>query len=198
MRIMVRVLIVGTVMVSALGLGGCTVTVGGGTPTTVGAAKVADTVEGILEEQAGRRPDVDCGTDDFALEEGASRTCTLTDPQSGLQYDAAVKLSEVKGTDFRVDVSVADQPNNASAAPTESAGTDTLVLGADEIARTAESALADQVQGDFQLVCGNGDLQISAGDVIDCIYSDAEGDRDASVTITSVNGTDYELSVSVP
>lgn len=196
MRIMMRALVVGAVTTASLALGGCTVTVSGG-HTTVGSAKVADTVEGILEEQAGRRPDVDCGVDDFALEEGETRTCTLTDPESALEYDAVVTLSDIDGADFRVDVDVADQPRSSPTPEPTDESSGTLIVGSDEIARTAESALAGKVEGDFQLVCGNGDLQIATGTLIDCIYSDAAGDRDATVEITKVDGTTYELSVSV-
>ncbi|MFG6444068.1 DUF4333 domain-containing protein [Microbacterium sp. P07] len=93
-----------------LALGGCSVNIGTAstTPTTVESDQVAELAEDALEEQVGRRPDIDCGPDDFELENGASRTCTLTDPEDGKNYDADVELSDVAGTQFHVDVQVAD------------------------------------------------------------------------------------------
>ena len=95
-----------------LALGGCSVDIGTSntTPTTVGSDKVAEVAEEALEAQVGRRPEIDCGTEEFALEDGASRTCTLTDPDDGTMYDAEVELSDVAGTEFNVQVNVADEP----------------------------------------------------------------------------------------
>ncbi|MFG6504595.1 DUF4333 domain-containing protein [Microbacterium sp. P05] len=95
-------------------LGGCSVEIGTAntTPTTVSSDQVSEVAENALEEQVGRRPEVDCGDDEFELENGASRTCTLTDPETGTEYDADVELSDVAGTEFQVEVNVATEPNN--------------------------------------------------------------------------------------
>jgi hypothetical protein len=95
-----------------LALGGCSIDIGTSntTPTTVSSDEVAEVAEEALEAQVGRRPEIDCGAEEFALEDGASRTCTLTDPDTGTEYDADVELSDVAGTEFHVDVIVADEP----------------------------------------------------------------------------------------
>lgn len=158
MRI-IRVLAGAGALAGTILLGGCSFSVGDAPPTTVGSAKVADTAETILEEQIGRRPEVDCDVEDFALKNGETRTCVLTDPETGLQYSAVVVLNDVKGADFRVDVEVADKPVNADGAPTEEPAVGpaaTLVLTGSEIGATATSALSAQVDGGFEIFCDEG------------------------------------------
>lgn len=95
---------------AAIALGGCSFSIGNAHPTSVGSSQVEGLAEDALEAQVGTRPSIDCGADDFALENGSSRTCVLTDPSSGTQYDADVTLSDVDGTEFHVDVEVATAP----------------------------------------------------------------------------------------
>jgi hypothetical protein len=92
----------------AVGLAGCSFSIGNANPTAVESSRVSELAEDALEQQVGARPDIDCGSDEFALEEGASRTCVLTDPASGTEYDAEVVLSDIDGSKFHVDVEVAD------------------------------------------------------------------------------------------
>jgi hypothetical protein len=194
-----RMLVGSGVLAGAVMLAGCSVSVDDA-PTTVGSAEVAETVETILEEEVGRRPDVDCGAEDFALENGEERTCVLTDPDSGLQYEAAVVLNDVDGTDFRVDVDVADQPVDAQEAPTDDPGEApaALLLTGAEIGATATSALAGQVDGTFEIFCDEGEYEVSVGTQLTCTYADDNGDTPAYIEITAVEGSQYELSVSVP
>jgi hypothetical protein len=207
----IRVTLACALATGALLLGGCAVSLGGtalsdgpsgdAAAPTVTSEKVAETVEGILEEKAGRRPDVDCGADDFALQDGAARTCVLTDPETGLQYDAAVSLDDVKGTDFRVNVDVADQPRTTDepvADPTTASGSDTVTLTGSEIGETATKALEGKVSGGYEVFCDQGEYTVTAGYQLTCTYQDADGDRPAYIEITSVDGSDYRLSVSVP
>lgn len=201
MKRIIRVLVGAGALAGTILLGGCSFTAGDAPPTTVGSAKVADTVETILEEQIGRRPEVDCDVDDFALKNGETRTCILTDPETGLQYAAVVVLNDVNGADFRVDVDVADQPINAEGTPTDEPVDDaatTLLLTGAEIGATATSALAAQVNGTFEIFCDEGDYEVSVGTQLTCTYADDNGDTPAYVEITSIDGSQYELSVSVP
>lgn len=195
----VRALVGTGVLVGTAMLGGCSFSIGDA-PTTVGSAKVADTVETILEEEVGRRPEVDCGVEDFALENGESRTCVLTDPETGLEYEASVVLADVDGTDFRVDVEVADQPIDAMDTPTEDPvdAPATLLLTGAEIGATATSALAGQIDGAFEIFCDEGEYEVTVGTQLTCTYADDAGDTPAYIEITAVDGTQYELSVSVP
>lgn len=197
----IRVLVGAGALVGTIILGGCSFTGGSASPTTVGSAKVADTVETLLEEQTGRRPEVDCDVDDFALKNGETRTCILTDPETGLQYSAVVVLNDVNGADFRVDVEVADKPMNAEGTPPEEPvdeATTTLLLTGAEIGATATSALAAQVEGAFEIFCDQGDYEVTVGTQLTCTYADDNGDTPAYIEITAVDGSQYELSVSVP
>lgn len=80
------------------------------TSFTASADVVATTAEDALEQSVGSRPDIDCGTEDFEVKENESRTCTLTDPANGDQYDAEVTIVDVNGAEFSVNVQVADAP----------------------------------------------------------------------------------------
>ena len=91
-------------------LGACSVTASAN--RTVGAEQIADQAEGALEEQIGQRPEIDCGDDQVDLVDGEVVDCELTDPASGDEYDTTVTLSDVDGTEYHIDVQVADQPND--------------------------------------------------------------------------------------
>jgi len=75
---------------------------------TVPASKIAQDAEGALAEIG--EADVDCGEESVDLVDGEVVECELTDPASGNVYDTTVTLSEVDGTDYHVDVKVAETP----------------------------------------------------------------------------------------
>ncbi len=97
-------------VIGILVLGACSVTASAN--RTVGAEQIADQAEGALEEQIGQRPEIDCGDDQVDLVDGEVVDCELTDPASGDEYDTTVTLSDVDGTEYHIDVQVADQPND--------------------------------------------------------------------------------------
>lgn len=94
--------------VLGLALTGCTASVN----VTVPASSVADQAAKALQKQVGsaEAPGMDCGTDAVPLKEGHVVDCTLTDPVSGSEYDAKVTLSDIKGTNYHIDVQVAAKP----------------------------------------------------------------------------------------
>ena len=75
---------------------------------TVPASKIAQDAETALAEIG--EADVDCGDATVDLVDGEVVECELTDPASGNVYGTTVTLSEVDGTDYHVDVKVADAP----------------------------------------------------------------------------------------
>ena len=91
-------------------LGACSVTASAN--RTVGAEQIAEEAEGALEEQIGQRPDIDCGDDQVDLVDGEVVDCELTDPTTGDEYDTTVTLSDVDGTNFNIDVQVAQEAND--------------------------------------------------------------------------------------
>lgn len=77
---------------------------------TVPASAIAETAEGALEQQVGSRPDVDCGTADIEVRTGAVVDCVLTDPVTGDRFAAPVTIESVDGTEYSIDVQVAEEP----------------------------------------------------------------------------------------
>ncbi len=74
----------------------------------------------------------------------------------------------------------------------------TLVLTGAEIGATAMSALSEQVDDAFEIFCDEGEYEVTVGTQLTCTYADDNGDTPAYIEITSVDGIEYELSVSVP
>lgn len=89
--------------VLALGvLTGCTFT--GSLTYTVPASTIATQAEDVLEDVVGARPVVDCGTEPVELVKDQHLDCVLTDPATGLKYEATVDLTEVEGTEYKISV----------------------------------------------------------------------------------------------
>ena len=75
---------------------------------TVPASTIAADAERALADIG--EADVDCGDESVGLVNGEVVECELTDPATGTLYDLTVTLSEVDGTEYHVDVKVADEP----------------------------------------------------------------------------------------
>ncbi|WP_435738015.1 hypothetical protein V5D56_05330 [Cellulosimicrobium sp. PMB13] len=75
---------------------------------TVPASTIAADAERALADIG--EADVDCGDESVDLVNDEVVECELTDPATGTLYDLTVTLSEVDGTDYHVDVQVADEP----------------------------------------------------------------------------------------
>lgn len=73
--------------------------------------RTAARAKDALEEQVGQRPEIDCGDEDIEVVEGESVTCLLTDTNTGSEMDTTVTFETVDGTDFSLDVQVADTVN---------------------------------------------------------------------------------------
>jgi outer membrane murein-binding lipoprotein Lpp len=87
-------------------------------------------------------------------------------------------------------VAPADQPADDTAAM--------LTLSGAEIGATASSALTPQVDAPFEIFCDEGDYEVAVGTQLTCTFADDNGDTPAYIEITAIDGTQYELSVSVP
>lgn len=73
-----------------------------------------------------------------------------------------------------------------------------LVLTGAEIGATAIAALDDQVDRAFEIFCDEGEYEVTVGTQLTCTYADDNGDTPAYIEVTAVDGSQYELSVSVP
>lgn len=76
---------------------------------TVPASTVAAQAEQALEEQVGGEATVDCGSEDVDLVDGTTVDCVLTDETTGSQFDTVVTITDVDGTDFRIEAEVSEQ-----------------------------------------------------------------------------------------
>lgn len=185
--------------VIATALTGCTFSAS----ATASPDEIASLAEDALEAEVGQRPEIDCGEDSIPLKEGTTVTCLLTDPASDLEADADVTLTKVDGNNVTVSVKVADTPNNAPDEESTEAPSDdtagTLTLTADEIAKTAEKALTDAaVLTNPGVVCPGGTHDVSTGYSLECTVIQGGDQYAATVTVTEVEGTSYEVNVIIP
>lgn len=105
LRLLAVPLVVATALLSA-----CSVSASAN--LTVPASDVADVAASALEEQVGMRPEMDCGSGSVDLVDGTQVDCVLTDPTTGTEFDAPVTISDVDGTDYHVEVEVAETPRS--------------------------------------------------------------------------------------
>ena len=164
---------------------------------TVAADQVAATAAKALEAKIGTKPDIDCGSHDIVVVKGTKITCELTDAD-GLSYDVAVTFASVTGSDYHINVKVADAPKNA---PHPTATADTggapTVAGTD-IAELAASALAGELGFSPQISCADTEVPIVVGGTESCRFSDSEGaDHAVTVTITEFDGSHYAIDAKV-
>ncbi len=77
-----------------------------------------------------------------------------------------------------------------------SSGTPTA--SADDIADLASDALEDEVgQRPDSMDCGSEDVEIVEGNTVDCTLTAGGDELGATVTIDSVDGNDYSITVQV-
>jgi len=95
-------------------------------------------------------------------------------------------------------VDIAPTPTALSSVERAEEISTTLVLTGAAIGATASSALAAQVNGPFEIFCDEGDYEVSVGTQVTCTFADDNGDIPAYIEITAIDGSEYELSVSVP
>ena len=79
---------------------------------TVGANSLAAEVATVLQQQvdADIPPNIDCGTEPINLVVNETVVCELTTDGSDDIYDTTVTITEVDGTEYAFDVSVAAEP----------------------------------------------------------------------------------------
>lgn len=69
-------------------------------------------VVGALADVSDGTPEVDCGADDIAIEDGAEVHCDVHTAGHDVVYDSVSTISTDGGDDYHVDVEVADQPKD--------------------------------------------------------------------------------------
>lgn len=106
-----KIQLAGAVLAGAfvvLGLTGCSVKA----TVTVPASNVAKGAADALEKQIGQRPVIDCGSGRVDLVDGTKLHCDVGAKGDSTKYDSVVTISQVKGTDYHVDIKVDSQPEN--------------------------------------------------------------------------------------
>ena len=167
---------------------------------TASAEQIADTAENGLEETVGTRPDMDCGTGDITLKVGLVVDCTLTDPESGEQFDAPVTIESIEGTTYTVGVKVADAPiDSPEPEPTvePDATTGDPTVPAADIAELAEGALEGVLSARPNLDCGSDDVAISVGNTVACTFDEDGVTHDVVVEITEFDGSSYTINAEI-
>jgi hypothetical protein len=191
----------GVLAASLLLLSGCSFSAN----LTVPADKVAETAEDALEAEIGARPDIDCGTEAIDLVNGTVVDCLLTDPASGAEFDATVTIDDVEGTNYTVNVKVAETPNGdvptePEPDPTIDSTDGELSVWDYELADLAEDALTDVYGARPTVLCDlGGRIPVAEGleYLCDVVVAQSGAKGVATITITSVEGTTYNIDVNV-
>lgn len=190
----------GVAALATMALSACSVEAG----FTVTGDELADNAAGALEEQIGQRPELDCGSEDIILTEGKEVPCTLTDPTTGSEYDTTVTITKVDGTEYEIQVQVADEPKGGDSAaasedPTSSGDEAGLEIAATDLATAAADALEAQVGQRPTIDCGDLDITIYEGRTTYCdLIDDASGEiYEVTLTVTTIEGTNFEFDVAV-
>jgi hypothetical protein len=174
-------------------LAGCTFSVGLNTAPTVSPQKIEDRAAGVLENETGVRPVIDCGEDDIPVEEGRSITCLLVDPVAGLEFDVVMTFIDVDFPDYAFDIQVADVANNAPQ-PTAEPGASVPISDIEALAIQALTKTLDFVP---EVSCEGDQVEIVVGTTVDCTYPSPDGEVDAVVTITEFDATTRKYSIRV-
>lgn len=190
--------------VAAFALSGCSFSAN----LTVSAASVAKAAEDALEAQVGSRPDIVCGDADAKVDlvNGTVVDCVLTDPATTSVFDAQVTIDKVEGTNYRVDVQVANTPRadgkGAETPKNEEPKSETPTGGithqveAEAIEKLAANALFNEAPPYYQVDCGAGELEVSLGAVFNCSATHPDGKvHDATITVTEITETGYNINV---
>jgi len=174
-------------------LAGCTFSVGRDTAPTVPAQEIEDAAAGVLENQTGVRPEIDCGEEDIPVEENRTITCLLVDPVAGLEFDVVMTFVDVDLPHYAFDIQVADVPNNAPE-PTAEPGA-TVPIG--DIEAAAIRALTPTLDFVPEVTCAGDDVPIVVGTTVDCSYPSPDGVVVRYTEITAYDATTRKYTIQV-
>lgn len=173
---------------SVLLLSGCfgplDVSVDDGAPTTVSAAELASTAEDVVLGQ-GFTVEIDCGSDAVPLAVGTSLECSGLDAATGATGTYTLTITSVDGADYVLSVVGSEVP----------AG-DAVFEPATVFAQLTAQAVTDFFGEEPIVDCGTDDIEIFVGQEVRCAYSTSTASGFVISTITSLEGTVYEFSVT--
>ncbi len=154
-----------------------------GTPTTISAAELASTAEGVVLEQ-GFTVEIDCGADEVPLAVGTSLECSGLDPATGATGTYTLTITSVDGADYVLNVS-------GSEAPSADAVFETGPAFAELTAQAITASLGEAPFVD----CGADDIELFVGQEVRCAYETSTASGFVLSTVTSLDGVVYEISV---
>jgi hypothetical protein len=159
-----------------------------GAPTTINAAELAVVAEGIVLEQ-GFSVDIDCGTDDVPFVVGTSLECDAFDEVSEASGAYTLTISSIEGTDYVLDVVGSERTPTAAPEPAPA------LESAEAFAGLTADAIAGSLGETPVVDCGSEDIEIFTGQEVRCSYTTASATGFVISTVTSFDGSFYEISV---
>ena len=191
-----RLVPVGLAAAAVLALAGCA-----GSIDTSGAERVDGTIpaadlalaaEGVVLEQ-GFTVDIDCGTGTVPFEVGAAVECTGVEESSGATGGYTVTITEIEGSDYRIEVVGSEAEPTEPTEPSEP--TESALESASAFADLTAQAITDSL-GEVPLVnCGEEDIEIFVGQEVRCAYETSAGSGFVIATVTEFDGSSYAIEV---
>lgn len=100
-----------TLTLAAIAFGAVALITGCTGPTVTDTQQnIAESAETALENQAGIRPEIDCGTETIELRNGLVVNCVLTDPTTDEDFATSITIIGLDGADYEMGIEVAATP----------------------------------------------------------------------------------------
>lgn len=183
------------VVASVLLLSGCGVAIdtsgaervdGDGVPSTINADKLAVVAEGVILQQ-GFTVTVDCGTEDVPFVVGTTLECEAVDQETQTSGAYTVTIRAIEGADYEIQVLGADSEPSPQPEP--------IFESVEAFNQLTAEALAASLGETPVVDCGPFDIELFAGNEVVCGYSTSTVDGTVISTVTSFDGSSYEISV---
>lgn len=152
----------------------CSFSIGG---TTVDKQSLSDEISKQLTEQLNRAPDSVTCPGDLKGEVGQTATCEFS--ENGDDYSVKVTVTKVEGDQVSFDI----EPETPK------------TIGKDELADKVSSQIEKDAQFTPESVTCPDDVDRKKGQTTRCEYTDAGVSYPLSVTVTKVDGMNFEVGV---
>ncbi|MFN4002319.1 hypothetical protein [Microcella sp.] len=160
--------------------------VDGESPATINGVELALDAERIVEAQ-GFLVTMDCGTDDVPFVAGTSVECSAVDSATGESGGYTVTITAVDGSDYELDV--------VGSAATPQPAPDSALESAQAFADLTAQAITESLGEAPAVDCGTADIEIFEGQEVRCAYETSSASGFVIATVTSFDGSFYEISV---
>lgn len=172
-------------------LAGCSFAVGLDRAPTVPAEEIAALAAAELQAPGGELPDLDCGEEPVPVEVDGTVDCVVVDPATGLAYDVLLTFESIVDDEYSFRVTRSDLPRE----PVDATGEPGASVPIEDIEALAVSALAPQFDVLPVVECAGTEIVLEVGTTVSCRVSTEDGESDATVTITSFDGSQYAISI---